>query len=404
MKVFLKILNVLGAIFASVLMPILLIVLLACPALNALVSVTVPENLSDMIAEIDFSAVLSSDEIESSLEDAGISADAIEDILESEAAQEFIKFYVEDVTELLSGERKESRFTSERVLKIVNEHMDEIVDIVKDNFPDAGNDTDSEIASEIRKVITEDFDQLTAQLPDVSEIALSLESELGVDMDEINEVISFVRSMLMPLMYGVVVVLSALIFLCRAFRFKGMLWLGIGYTFASVLLFVSSIGVDGAVETLPRLFDANIDLTPFSSVFSSMINPFAITYVVIGLLLIGGFIAIRILFKKKTPRAADTAAEYAYAPYQNAGGTPRSSYTPSQQSYTPAYTRSYTPADPAPQAPAAEAPVAEAPVAEAPVAEAPVAEAPAAEAPVAEVSVAEAPESETPDGNGTSGQ
>ena len=52
MKILINILNVLGAIISSFLMPVLLIALIACPVANAVSSLTHPDTITDMIDKI----------------------------------------------------------------------------------------------------------------------------------------------------------------------------------------------------------------------------------------------------------------------------------------------------------------------------------------------------------------
>ena len=134
MKIFIKILNVIGALFASVFMPILLALCIATPVVSAVCSFTHPEDITAMIKSIDMEEiVLASPDIEKALADAGVSAEAIDKILYMKIISEFTEMYIDDVTSILTGEISESAITPERILALYDKHSGEVVELIK-NF------------------------------------------------------------------------------------------------------------------------------------------------------------------------------------------------------------------------------------------------------------------------------
>ena len=324
MKIFIKILNVIGALFASVFMPILLALCIATPVVSAVCSFTHPEDITAMIKSIDMEEiVLASPDIEKALADAGVSAEAIDKILDMKIISEFTEMYIDDVTSILTGEISESAITPERILALYDKHSGEVVELIKSFSKEPITETDSEIARQVRTLIENDVEGFLDSLPTAADIKAGI-SDSGIDADMVAGVFSFIQNSLVPLLIAVLVFLSLLIFGLRAYHLEGTIWLGVNYTLASVILFVTAGGIDSALSLLGVAIGEGIgtDISFIEDLISSALTrsiiPFACAYAVAAVLMIAAFVLVRIHIakKKKVLAAAAQPLAYGYQPPQ----------------------------------------------------------------------------------------
>ncbi len=354
MKVFKKILNVIGAILASIITPVLVCVLICAPVFNAVSSFVSPDTIPKLIEKIDIAEFVNSNEdIKDSLKEENIDPSDIDKLLKTDAFGEIVELYCDDLSASLAGE-DEKKLSADAISEILENNIDELSETLKGVVPDFKHKSEQEIKEKILYTIDNDSEEIFNMLNDsLDGITESFEDISGAA--DIGVAVRFIQKSLMPAVYGTIAVLALLIFLFRIVKFKGLLWNGIIFTFCSVLLFLSTFGMKNAVITLDDTLMAGLSDTvmPFVSILSSMFLPFAIAYVVIGVLFIGGFIALFIVRKNKAKKLALAADAAEQVPVETPIDTPIEETV--------------------------EAPVEEAPI-EAPTEEAPT-EAPAEEAP-----------------------
>lgn len=312
MKIFIKILNVLGAIFASLLLPVLIALLVATPIVSGVCSFTNVSTLTDMIKSIDLTEIAaSSPDFSEMLKEAGVKPERIDEFLGADVVLEFTEIYLEDISATLSGERETSAITSETLLSLYDKHADEIVELLKEYSDEPIDIPDSEIKTELRSVIEQDADKLLESLPKASDITEAIAAD-GVDIDMISDAFTFIRDTLVPLLICVVAFLSLLVFGLRAYHLEGTIWLGVVYTICAFMLVSVRIASDTLSSALYTSFlelgGASIVIDPIIGTLMKNVTVYAIVYLAIGLAMIGAFVAVRIFIskKKKTALAENT--------------------------------------------------------------------------------------------------
>ena len=132
MKIFLKILNVLGAILASALIPVLIAMLIATPIVAGVCSFLEPKTISTVIKDIDMTEIVaSSPDFKTALEEAGLAAEAIDEILDMDLISDLTETYLEDVSAILSGERETSAIDRNTLLSLYDKHAEDVLEFVK---------------------------------------------------------------------------------------------------------------------------------------------------------------------------------------------------------------------------------------------------------------------------------
>ena len=301
------------AVLSSLLMPVLLVALILCPVVNAITSLTDPEAITDMIGKIDIRDLTSADPaIEMAIEKLDIPVDAIDDLLGMQLVEDFTRLYLEDAEAQLFEGQRGTRITEEKLLSILDDNMDDIVEYIREYSPkDTKDSSDAEIADEIRSLAKEKAPELVDALPPVSDIIDGI-SDAGIDTEIITRSYDFIKNTLMPLTYTVIVLLSLLIFGCRAYHLEGTIWLGIDYFLASIALFVVTLVSDGILSVIAL---AGVG-SSLSGILSNTVGPFAVTCLLIGIAFIGAFIAIRIFLSKRKKQRIAAQNEQAYLRYQ----------------------------------------------------------------------------------------
>ena len=324
MKIFLKTLNVIGAMLATVFMPVLLALCIATPVVSAVCSFTHPEDISAIIKSIDMKEiVLASPDLEKTLTDAGVSAEAVDKILDMEIVGEFTEMYLNDVTSILTGEQIESSITPDSILALYDKHSDEIVELIKSFAEEPITEPDSEIARQVRTLIENDVQGFVDSLPTAADIKTTIQDS-GIDADMVASVFTFIQNSLVPLLIAVLVFLSLLIFGLRAYHLEGTIWLGINYTLAAVILFITVGGIDSLLALLNVGISeiAGTDMSFAGEILSGTLTrsliPYAIAYAVTAVVMIAAFVLVRIHIakKKKVLAAAAQPLAYGYQPPQ----------------------------------------------------------------------------------------
>ncbi len=299
MKIFIKILNIIGAVLASLLMPLLIAALIAAPVVNAVSSFSRPDDIADMIRDLDLSKILDTEMLGDALEQAEIPKDAVEDILKLDVVADFAQMYLEDIEAQILDGQKGTLVDTDTLLMLADKHMNDIVELVRDFAPEDTELTDTQISEEVRSFINKEAPEMLSSLPAASDIIDSL-NESGIDTEMLADIFSFIQQSLMPLMYTVIVFLSLLIFGLRAYRLEGTVWLGIDYILASAVLLLVSLGSDSALELASlELSELSGISTLLSDMITSSINPFALAYLIIGIVFIAAFVVIRITISKR---------------------------------------------------------------------------------------------------------
>jgi len=229
--------NVITAILAAFLSTLLVVVCVVIPVFKSLTSITTPKKLVTLVQEIDYKELVTENEgVKDAIEEFGIPSDVVNELVSSKAVSELLGLFAEDVSAALTGkELEQSSITPDAIKSIVNDNIDEIFDIVKntanEEFSEDISDEDiKQVKDEIIKAVNENADEIVESLPDVKEIVTVMEVE---DAQIIKTILGPTITIIL---LAVAAVLAGLIYACRFRNFNALLWLGIDFGSAGLIV------------------------------------------------------------------------------------------------------------------------------------------------------------------------
>lgn len=332
-----KTMNVLGIIMAWILSIVLVVMLIATPLAFTALSLVKPETIIKVVTDTLVSGIGMTDPQPSAqgaelitlsgttqagkltpVDNADIGTDVLDSVfgdyltqeqlsklLSSKAAKELVEVYTKDLTGAFSGDNTTNQFDAEKVKAIVNDNIDEIVDIAQEVVPELAEMDKEELKSNIQKAINEGAEQLVQAIPKPQEI----QKEIVESNPELELALKIVakKNTIELAIIGVIILLSALIFVCRLCGFRGFRWLAVD-------LFVGTgFGVLFCVGLLvgtPMLKTAMAGDAVISGLVGSLMSAFTkgmIVRTVVMLIAGGAMLTAYILIKKQ--RAKKSVAE-----------------------------------------------------------------------------------------------
>ncbi len=340
MKALKIILNVFGIIFSSILSVILVAVLLVAPIFSAGTAFTKPKTIKKIITSIDLSEVFSAgdgsyslpdeekvssaptvvalgyggsltadsveDEVEEqfkdSLEERGVPAEILEKLMETEAVDQILDLISEDIAAALKGDAS-GKLTPEMITKIIKDNIDEIATIIYDYVGEEKGVSLAEVKAQIEA-------QASSMAPEIVGALDGVKQSISAS-DELNETVKVLASGAPALgIWGLIALLTGLIYLLRFPRFKGLIWLGsvygVGALFSLLCFAFVGTAAGGLLESM--MGNAAI-LTPLIKVVSASYGWMALAYFLIAAAAITGFILLQIRRKKKSAACEAAAME-----------------------------------------------------------------------------------------------
>ncbi len=310
MKIFWKVLRIIGAVMASLLTPVLIILLMTAPVAKSASMLVNPRSLHEIIQKIDTRELVNSaPELKDVLREAGVSASALDAVLESDIMSDFIDLYAEDMEAQLFDGQKQTSITANDLLRLAEKHMDDLVDIAREHFSDkVKGKSYSEISRDITNAVNKHAPEIIKSLSGLADIFEEL------DPDDTKAAYLFIKGSMMALIYAAIILLSLMIFACRAYHLEGTVWLGISYSVAAVFMFLIPAISDGILDLIGNSASTGIISTALS-VFIEVCAEFAVAYVIIGVLFIAAFVAVRVMYSLKKKKAKHPAPAYVPAPH-----------------------------------------------------------------------------------------
>lgn len=313
MKVFLNILGCLAAILCSV---VLVAAALLLPAYTCVTSLVRPDVIADVVTttvkSIDLSELLpSAEDVKDILPLDGVTVETIEELMETEAVSDAIELYAGDLLAALGQEGGERQFTAEALKGLIDEHVDDLVDVIKPYLPDAEGVSDEEIAAEIQAAVDTHADTLVEELPipDLSDIP----GEIGDALTTLQE---FSNAKYTLLFIAVIVFCALIIFFCRLRRFGGVLWLGVLALLIALPCGVIAFVAQGPLTLLLESIAPAVSglIAPIVTLLSANFTTTAVVCAVIGVVLIVTYIFLRHFVCAKTPTPPQPIAPPEAAP------------------------------------------------------------------------------------------
>ena len=304
MKAVKIIFNILGIILAIILSVALYAVLVAAPIVSVSSSLLQPEMLHNVVQQVDYEALIEANpDLSGTLQEYGMDTETITAILESDAVEEAMDLYMDDIFAAIEGVGKDPKLTPEAIKQIAADHMDEIVEIAK-NYKDPSADVATEeIEAQITQVVEEYADDVVELLPAPMELSREIFDEVSEEQAVVMESVQILHNgILETVLLIVAIVLSVLIVLCRIKRFKGFMWLGVVYCLASFICLGGALTM-GSLSVLVT----EVEMSPWmlqlmesaSKVLSGAMMTRGLILIGLAVLFIAVFIVGRIIFVKK---------------------------------------------------------------------------------------------------------
>ncbi len=252
---------------------------------NAITALITPEMVKDMLG-------------------VEVEAEALQNILKSEAATDTINdilgAYTENLTDAITG-KGETAFTAETVKKIANDNLDKIVDVLQAEVPAMAEKPKEELKTEIKTAIEDNAENIAAALPKAEDIKENLMGSLDAAAQKAIAAGLWCisnKTMINWVFFGVCAVLCVLIFFLRFWGFKGLRQLAIDMFVGGGIGVVLSVVLKAVGAKIPELMEgeaemaANAVVTAINEMGSAMLWR-TILIVVVGGVCLAGFIVLK---------------------------------------------------------------------------------------------------------------
>ena len=285
-----KVLNVFGIILGVFFSVALIISLSVTPVLSGATNFFKTDNLQKMVNTIDFADILT----ESMGEMSDAETQMLDTFLETGVVEELVNLYIEDLLAELDGNPTAKKLTPDAVLRILDKHMDMLVQMTKSQM-DAETlqyVTDADIEGMLRQGLEQESSSLIASFPSLQDI--------GID-EEVLDMVRILRDgFVLKVGIALVVVFALIVFVCQFPRFKSFMWLGVDFVLGGGLTLVIAVCFDlilkAAMVSMPLGADI---LNPMVEVFTGSMKIGALIELGLAVLFIVIFVVGRKLLKKK---------------------------------------------------------------------------------------------------------
>ena len=189
-----------------------------------------------------------------------VSPEMLEKVLTSDAMSELLGAYTEDVANAFVGVDGEKQFTSELLVEVVQENLDEIVEIVEESGKVALTDEQKEaFKSQLQTTVEENAEKIVEEIPtpeQVKESVLSSNQELALAFEILAK-----KDQIKGAIVGMIVVVSLLIFGLRYPRFRGLRWLStnlfVAGGFNVIICLILGVG-SSAIKSATTAIDSGV--------------------------------------------------------------------------------------------------------------------------------------------------
>ena len=295
-----KALRVTGTVFGVLLSIALVIVLICSLIFSVTASMTKPQTIVTLVKEYSIvEQVMQDSSVTQALEQEGVPTELINDLINSPFIENTIEAYTEDVVAALQGKQPDVIFDENTIKQLAADNMDSLVALVKKHTPEGVQVSDKEIEGALTELTGQYADTLAQAMPSGEQI-----KEMLVET-EIQKPAELLVSTTVPIaLYVTIGVLAAIIFVCLLHKFRGLLCLGIDALIAALILLVPYLVLNNDALIGSLLGESAELAIPLINVLSTKLGIYLIVLSVVGVAFIAGFIAYRVLVKKKAAAAA----------------------------------------------------------------------------------------------------
>ena len=300
-----KVLNVLGIIFAWILSIALVLMLFVSPILMSSLSVVTPENLKDMVLDVDITDLVEAMEIEGMTGEE----EQLAELLSTDAVQEIYEVYVSGMFGALDGDLPQTSLSEEKLEDIIHDNIDELYELAVEESPELADLPEEEAKDAIEDMISVSLEEVIEQMPSPEDLVEELEGQSS-EMETALEVLQNLDTIKFSLI-ATLVVLSGLIFVCRLFGFRGFRWLSVDLFVATGLSALICIGLSLGTS----LMGALVADSPIAGLFAGELMSSLVSgvYIRTGVMLVAavGLLVAYIFIKKNRAKKANSAVSAA---------------------------------------------------------------------------------------------
>ena len=246
-----------------------------------------------------------------------VSAELLDKVLTSDAMSELLGAYTKDIANAFVGKEGQQQFTPELVVKVVQENLDEIVEIVEESGAPLTEEQKETFKSQLQTAVEDNAEKIVEGVPtpeEVKESLLGKNEEMALAFTVLAK-----KNQIKNAIVGIIVLLSVLIFGLRYPGLRGMRWLSTNLFTAGgfnvlicVVLGLASSTVKGVTAGMNA-----IGGTPVEGIIGMMLGQLskgviirtAIIFVAAIALLVGYILLKPFVKKKKAAKAVETDVE-----------------------------------------------------------------------------------------------
>lgn len=298
----LRVLGTIGGVLFSI---ALIFALIGSLVFSVSTVIIEPETIIAIVKEANLAEqVFSNQEIQQVLESRGINTEIVNDFVDSPFFEDTIEVYTDEIVAAIQGKQAEVVLSEDLLKQFAGEHMDTLVQIAEQHLPEDVQLDTQQIETAVNDLVDEYGATIINTLPSGEQIQQMLVES------EIQKPAELLVSTTVPVvLYSIIGVLAALVFVCLIHKFRGLLCLGIDALITAAILLAPYLALtnNALIASLTEGIAALI--APLITVFSARLGIYLIVLTVVGVLFIAGYITYTVLTKKKAAAIAESLPE-----------------------------------------------------------------------------------------------
>lgn len=300
-----KALRVLGTIGGVLFSIVLIFALIGSLFFSVTTSLIKPKTIVTLTKEFNLVELVMGDAaVNNAITEEGIPAELINDLLDSPFFLDTVEAYTGDIIAAVQGKQPDVIFNEQTVILFAEEHMDSLVELIKKYVPEDSQVTDTEIQTALRELANQYAATIVQAMPSGEQIReLLIESEIQKPVELL------VSSTVPVVLYTIIGVLAAIIFVCLLHKFRGLLCLGIDALIAAVPLFIVYLALSNGALIASMLGESATFAATLIAVLVGKLGVYLIVLTLVGVLFIAGYITYTVLMKKKAAAIESETAE-----------------------------------------------------------------------------------------------
>ena len=221
-------LKILGTVFCLILSLFFIVTAVIVPFYYSITALTVPETIALVVQNVDYETVIEQNpNIKSTLQEFGIDSSEADKYMKSAQAKELIEIYADEVTEIFLNIPNDRMLDVSLIKEIVDDNIDDFIAIAEDN---TGLELSEKlIGNEVDTFFKENKTEIEAAVPAIEETRTIVKTIMASTIIERKLTLNSAL-----IIIAVVAVVLAMI--CLIKRSAGFLWIGIDFTFISIIL------------------------------------------------------------------------------------------------------------------------------------------------------------------------